>query len=221
MATPVIIVGAGPVGLTLALDLGRRGIRSIVLERQSATGKELLAKADYLNERSMEFCRLLGIRDEVVNAGFPEDVSRDTLFLTSLNGYFLGRLAMPCSRDRKLLPGCREMHRRCPQFWFDPLLEKAVCRQGLAEIQYNAEFVDCIQDRDGVSCRIRRLDKGVIETLQAQYVVACDGLNSAVRKSVGIAMEGDRLGKSVSTIVEVQALPNQHPFGMAERYMFV
>ena len=56
----VLIVGAGPIGLSLALDLGRRGIRSILIERDSGTGNELLAKADYLNERSMEFLSQIG-----------------------------------------------------------------------------------------------------------------------------------------------------------------
>lgn len=68
MEIPVLIVGGGPVGLALALDLGRRGVHSVIIERNAGTGTEFLAKADFLNERSMEFCRLLGLRDEVANA---------------------------------------------------------------------------------------------------------------------------------------------------------
>ena len=57
----VLIVGAGPVGLTLALDLGRRGIRSTVVERDASIESGVHAKASVINERTMEFCRLLGV----------------------------------------------------------------------------------------------------------------------------------------------------------------
>ena len=157
---PVLIVGGGPVGLALALDLGRRGVCSVLVERDPGTGTEMLAKADLLNERSMEFCRLLGISEEVKNAGFPDDVSRDTVYCTSLNGYFVGRDPMPSTRDRKLPPQCREMHLRCPQFWFDPLLARAVERQGMTDIRYSTVIDRVAQDEAGITCLLQHADGG-------------------------------------------------------------
>jgi 2-polyprenyl-6-methoxyphenol hydroxylase-like FAD-dependent oxidoreductase len=220
-STPVLIVGGGPVGLALALDLGRRGVRSRLVERSADTGTELLAKADYLNERSMEFCRLLGIADEVAGVGFPDDVSRDTVFCTSLNGYFIGRDPSPSTRDRPLLPQCREIHRRCPQFLFDPMLARAVLRQGMTEIWYGTETDSFAQDSAGVDCTLRTVKDGSRHNVRAQYLVGCDGLGSAVRKAFGIEFSGTQLGFSVSVVVRVEHLGGYHPFGMGERYMFI
>ena len=217
----ILIIGGGPVGLSLALDLGRRGVRSTIIERNPGTGTEFLAKADYLNERSMEFCRILGLRDEVVNAGFPDGVSRDTVFCTALHGHFIGRLSMPSSKDRVVPPQCREMHRRCPQFWFDPMLARAVERQRMTDIRYGVEFISCTQDDTGVNCVVRRRADEAQETIRAQYLVAGDGLNSAVRKAIGVDLDGTQLGHSVSVIVKVDDLALYHPYGMGERYMFI
>jgi 2-polyprenyl-6-methoxyphenol hydroxylase-like FAD-dependent oxidoreductase len=219
----VLIVGGGPIGFALAIDLGRRGVSSVVVERNAGTGTEFLAKADFLNERSMEFCRLLGVRDEVTTAGFPEDVSRDSVFCTALNGHFIGRVSMPSTQDRVLPPQCREMHRRCPQFWFDPILERTVLRQGMAEIRYGLEFLDCKQDNDGVTCFFNQVSSTTSEReeIRAKYVVAADGLASRVRKAVGIDRGGTQLGYSVSVIVKVNNLAAHHSLGMGERYMFI
>lgn len=218
----ILIVGAGPVGLALALDLGRRGIRSTVIERAPGTGTELLAKASVLNERTMEFCRLLGIRDEVAHAGFPDDLSGDTVFCTGLSGKYIGRLEMPSTLDREVPEQCCEVLRRCPQFLFDPLLARAVVRQGMADIRYGVEFVGCEQDDAGVTCSLKHVEDGETEQVRASYVVGCDGPSSAVRKALDIPFEGKNLGYALSVIVNVEDFARYHDFGrMAERYLFI
>ncbi len=121
MDAPILIVGGGPVGLATALDLGRRGVRSIVIERDRGTGVELLAKAGTLNERTMEICRMWGIADAVASCGFPDDVNLDTLYCTALDGMFVGIDPRPATRDRVPPDGSLEMLRKCPQFLFDPM----------------------------------------------------------------------------------------------------
>jgi len=218
---PVLIVGGGPVGLALALELGRRGVRSTLVERDPGTGTELLAKADLLNERSMEFCRLLGLAEEVTNVGFPDDVSRDTVYCTSLNGYFIGRYSMPSTRDRPLPAECCEMHRRCPQFAFDPMLARAVVCQGMTEIRYSTVLEEFKQDEARVTCVLRSVDGSARDELKVKYLVGCDGLASGVRKMLGIDFSGLQLGYSVSVVVRVDDLARYHPFEMGERYMFI
>ncbi|KIM94700.1 hypothetical protein OIDMADRAFT_60477 [Oidiodendron maius Zn] len=216
----VIIVGGGPVGLALALDLGRRGVRSTVVERCSSTGTGLIAKASVINERSMEFCQLLGIRNDVASSGYPEELPADTVFCTALHGHFIGRFAMDSNRTRKLEPQSSQVMQRCPQCWFDPLLARAVVRQGMADIRYGIEVVGCVQDDAGVTCFLKHLGDGRAEQLRARYVVACDGPSSVVRKALGILFDGKDLGFAISAIVRVD-LSRYHPFGAAERYMLM
>ena len=80
--TQVIIVGARPVGLTLAIDLGRRGVRCILLEQKDAP--QFLPKMERCNARTMEIYRRLGIAQKIRDAGFPRDVPMDVFIVTSL-----------------------------------------------------------------------------------------------------------------------------------------
>jgi len=80
--TEVIIVGAGPVGLTLAIDLGRRGVRCILLEQKDAP--QFLPKMERCNARTMEIYRRLGIAQKVREAGYPRDAPMDVFIVTSL-----------------------------------------------------------------------------------------------------------------------------------------
>ncbi|KAJ5953295.1 Monooxygenase FAD-binding [Penicillium verhagenii] len=216
----VLIVGAGPVGLTLALDLGRRGIRSTIVERDASTESGLQAKASVIDERTMEFCRLLGISDDIAHAGYPDDLPGDTVFCTAMNGHFIGRLVMPSAATREVPEQSAEVLRRCPQIWFDPVIARAVKRQGMAEIRYSTELVRCDQDADGVVCHLRRVSDNASDAVRARYVVACDGASSIVRKSLGILFEGKDLGYAISSIVRVD-LQEHHDWIPAERFMFI
>ena len=82
MDTQVIIVGAGPVGLTLAIDLGRRGLRCILLEQKAAP--QFLPKMERCNARTMEIYRRMGLADKIRDAGYPRDAPMDVFIVTSL-----------------------------------------------------------------------------------------------------------------------------------------
>jgi 2-polyprenyl-6-methoxyphenol hydroxylase-like FAD-dependent oxidoreductase len=221
LETPVLIVGGGPVGLTLALDLAIRGVRSILVERDQGTAVELLAKAGTLNERTMEYCRWLGISDAIANVGFPEDHPRDTVYCTALNGFVLGRDYRPSTKDRAPAPESPEILRKCPQFLFDPLLAKAVQERGLTQILYSTSWLAGTQDADGVTSALAAGADGQAVSVRSKYLVACDGAGSAVRRAAGVEFEGRQLDYSVSAMIEVEHLADYHPLGRAERYMFI
>ncbi len=218
---PVLIVGGGPVGLAMALDLAWHGTRSMLVEQDAGTALELLAKAGTLNERTMEFCRRWGIRDGVANCGFPEDAPRDTFFCTALNGFLLGCERLPSARDRRPPPGTPEILRKCPQHRFDPLLAEAARRTGMVDIAYGTRFEALTQDAGGVSVTLADVPTGEQRSVRARYLVACDGAGSRIRRSLGIEFLGPDLGHSVSAMLRIPDLERFHGFGSGERYMFV
>ena len=95
----VLIVGAGPVGLTLAIDLAWRGIKVTVVEtRPRAQPPE--PKCNHVAARTMEIFRRLGIAEKVRNAGLPPDYPHDVSYRTTFTGQELTRIPIPCRRDR-------------------------------------------------------------------------------------------------------------------------
>ena len=217
MDAPVIIIGGGPVGLATALDLGRRGVRSVVVERDASTGAELLAKAGTLNERTMEICRFWGIAEDVANCGFPDDVNLDSLYCTSLDGYFIGNDARPCTNDRVPPEGALEMLRKCPQFQFDPILARAVMATGMTEILYGHSFERFEQDEAGVTAYVS--SGGEERALAGQYLVACDGAGRRIRRALSLGFPGEMLSYSVSAMVRADLTDSK--FGIRNRYMFL
>src|SRR5712672_1500499 len=91
--TAVLIIGGGPVGLALAVELGWRGIACTLVEQTDGTIST--PKMNEVNVRTMEFCRRWGIAEAVHACPFPPDYPLDVAFVTSLAGYELGRLPRP------------------------------------------------------------------------------------------------------------------------------
>src|SRR6188472_2251972 len=82
MDTPVLIVGAGPTGLTLAIDLGRRGIPCMLIEQKKAP--QFLPKMERCNARTMEIYRRMGLAERIRDAGYPRHLPMDVFIVTSL-----------------------------------------------------------------------------------------------------------------------------------------
>ena len=218
---PVLIVGGGPVGFATAIDLARRGRRSIVIEQDAGTGLVLLAKAGYINERSMELFRRWGIADRVANWGCPDDYPRDTTYCTSLNGHWIGTDALACARDRVPPESTPEINRKVPQYILDPLLAKVAIESGLVDVRYETRFDGYAEDAEGVTVRVTDLARKRSDTIRASFLVAADGAQSAVREAAGIPFEGKTLDYSVSALVRIDRLERFHPLGRAERFMFI
>jgi len=216
---PVLIIGGGPVGLATSLDLGRRGIRSILVERDKGTGVELLAKAGTLNERTMEICRFWGIADAVAQCGFPDDVNLDTLYCTALDGFLIGVDPRPATLDRVQPAGAVEILRKCPQFLFDPILAKAAAATGQVELLYSHRFEALEQDASAVRATVADVDSGATRTLCGRYLIACDGAGSRIRRSLNIEFPGRMLSYSVSAMLTAKL--DDSRFGVRNRYMFV
>lgn len=219
--TQVVIVGAGPVGLALALDLAQRGVASVIVERSPAEAQTLPSKAGTLNERSLELCRRWGIAEEVREWGCPADYPRDNVYLTSLvNGHLIGRSEVPSAVERAETPVSPEVLRKCPQFILDPILERAALATGLVELRRECTVTDFVDDGSRVTVYYTT-STGDERGIQCQYLVGCDGAGSMVRRGLGIAFEGPTLDYSLTVIVDIEHLENHHPHGRAERFLFM
>jgi len=218
--TPVLIVGGGPVGLALALDLAYRGVRSTLAERDPGTATVLLAKANGLHERTMEMCRRWGIAEQVAEVGFPADHPGDTVYATALFGHLIGRTQIPATRDRPTPDSTPEKRQRCPQYEFDPLLARAVRERGLTDIRYGLTFERLDQDSRGVRAVLRR-ETGQLVEARARYLIGCDGAGSTVRRQLGVPFEGTLLDYSVSAMIRIPAMTLPAELDAGERYILI
>src|SRR5579885_3364942 len=194
MNTQVIIVGAGPVGLTLAIALGRRSIRCVLVERKEEP--QFLPKMERCNARTMEIYRRLGIAQMVRDAGFPRDCPMDVFIVTSLVEPPLLHLPYPSvAQAEAQIAACqdgsmpREPYQLISQYTLEPLLKSVADSIPGVDVRYGCELLDFVQDKTGVTVRVQQA--GRTQTLRAAYLVGCDGGASTVRRKLGIKLAGE------------------------------
>ncbi len=195
MDTEVLIVGAGPTGLTLAIDLGRRGVRCIVVEQKAAP--QFLPKMERCNARTMEIYRRIGIAERVRAAGLPAHCPMDVLIVLSLVEPPLVRLPYPSVADAKAEIAARndgtlplEPYQLISQYTLEPLLKSIAEELPSVDVRYGCELLSFAQDKRSVTGQVRSLD-GSTAKIAARFLVGCDGGSSVVRKGLGIALYGD------------------------------
>lgn len=196
-STPVLIVGAGPVGLTLACDLAWRGIDVLVVEKR-ARGEPPDPKCNHVAARTLEVFRRLGVIEKVRNAGLPEDYPHAAAYRTTFAGIELSRVHIPCRRDRFTdMTGADshwptpELPHRINQLFLEPILFEHVAAAPRVKV-FNRTVVESFeQNDDGVIAIARDLETGEIRRISSRYLIGCDGGRSTIRRALGIQLEGD------------------------------
>jgi 2-polyprenyl-6-methoxyphenol hydroxylase-like FAD-dependent oxidoreductase len=195
MDTQVLIVGAGPVGLTLAIDLGKRGVRCTLIEKNDAPLG--YPKMERCNPRTMEIFRRLGLADMVRAAGYPPDWPMDTYLLFDLMRPPLFKMAHPTVAEAKARRDATtdgslplEPYQIISQYTLEPLLKSVAETIPSIAVKFGHEFVSFTEQPDGVTAEIRKTN-GESTTIRAQYLVGCDGGSSPVRKQLGFKMDGE------------------------------
>ncbi|MGH7246610.1 MAG: FAD-dependent monooxygenase, partial [Pseudomonadota bacterium] len=214
----VLIVGAGPTGLTLAIDLGRRGVRCVLVEQKQHPA--FLPKMERINARSMEIYRRMGLSRQIRAAGLRPDCPMDVYIVLALNEPPLLRLAYPCvaqaqaeirSTNDGTLP--LEPYQLISQYTLEPLLKSVAETIPAVSIRYGCEFLSLRQDGAGVTARVRTGD-GEARELRAAYLVGCDGGASPVRSELGIKLRGEaNLLELRQALYRCDALFEQLPIG--------
>lgn len=217
MKTPVLIVGAGPVGLALAGDLAWRGITSKLIER---SGNAIFQPhMDLVGERTMEFCRRWGIVSNVEQSPYNSNWRQDNVYVTSLRGYELGRERFPSNSEAKPPSQSPQKAQRCPQDMFDPILRRWVGTFPSVELRYRHEFISFTQDDSGVVAEVVDLDTGRHEQIEASYLVGCDGPMGIVGEMLGVGFSGSGvLTHTTSIVFRSPNLAQLHDKGQAYRF---
>lgn len=163
-----------------------------------------------------------GLTEDVHKAGYNRSYPQDNVFLTSLTGFEVGRQPMPSMLDEQEPPESPTHRERCPQNFFDPVLQKFASRQKTVSFRYNTEYLSHQQDDSGVSIELSALSSSAVEKITAKYLVGCDGANSVVRNHLGIEMHGQGiLTYTTNVIFESKNLNGLHNKKPGYRYMFV
>jgi 2-polyprenyl-6-methoxyphenol hydroxylase-like FAD-dependent oxidoreductase len=218
--TPILIVGAGPVGLALAGDLGWRGISCTLIEK--GNGAVDHPKMDLIGVRTMEFCRRWGIADWVRDAPYPGDYPQDYVWLTSLTGFELGREPFPGRAFEACPPQSPQKRERVPQDMFDPILRRFATSFPHVTLQYGTEFIDLEQESDRVTAAVRDAATGATRTITSSYLIGTDGGSSTVRERIGITMSGNpALTYTTNVIFRCRDFPSLHDKGKAYRFIFI
>jgi len=220
--TPVLIVGGGPIGLALAGELGWRGVACTLIER--GDGSIGQPRMDFVGVRTMEFCRRWGIVGDVEAAPYPRDYPQDNIYMAGslAEGWEIGRYEVPTLNAAKAPPQSPQRRERCPQNMFDPVLRRHAERYPTVELRYRHRFVRYEQTNGGVAAEIEDVAAGRTYTVDARWLVGCDGGSSAVRTQMGVAMLGNpALTYTTNVIFRCAGFERLHPIRPGYRFILV
>lgn len=217
----VLVVGAGPVGLSLALELGLQGLRCIVLEGQHREG--LAPRAKTTNVRSRELMRRWGIAGHLAaEAPFGIDHPSNVIFTTALLGTELARFgnAFACSPERD--ERFSEHAQWVPQYKVEKVLRQNALACAGVSLRQPVRLTGFKQDDHGVTATTESSSPDQPQTIRARYLVGADGARSTVRELLGIAMDGQSpLGQHRAFIFRSPGLAQRHALGPGIMYWIV
>src|SRR3954463_6200723 len=195
--TEILIAGAGPVGLTLAIDLAWRGIPVLIVEPR-APGEPPSVKCNHVGARTMESFRRLGVVRAVRDAGLPPEYPNDVAFRTTTTGLELSRIPIPSRSDRYTATGgpdtwwpTPEPPHRINQIYLEPVLFAHAKAMPNVRILNRTQLVRFEQHETGVTATAADLDGGEDLVIEADYMIGADGAHSTVRRAIGATLTGD------------------------------
>jgi len=193
LKTPIMIVGGGPVGMNLALDLAWRDVPCMLVNRIEKTPNH--PQGNTHNARTMEHYRRLGIAEKIRKVGLPIDHSGDAVIVTRVNGYELCRIKIPSLRER-LKPGSKDLNigpeplQRASQMYVEKILKSELDQRKNVDLRFGWKLNSFKNNSGNVIAEIEDLKSGSIEEVTCGYLVGCDGGQSTVRKALGIKYNG-------------------------------
>lgn len=218
MALQIIVAGAGPVGLCLAIDLAMRGVNVTLADIRNA--REIpTVRCNHVASRTMEAFRRMGIAGEIRQVGLPDEYPNDIVFRPVATREEFARIPIPSRKNRFTDTSAPdgwwptpEPPHRCNQIFFEPLLFDHAASMDRITILSRTEVEGFSQDADGVTVSLRNLDTDKQYDIDGAYLVGCDGGRSLVRKGIGAKLEGDaQIQKVQSTYFQSKELASLVP----------
>ena len=234
IAVPVLIVGGGPVGMTLAMDLHALGIPCVIVNTE--TGTRWHPKGATQNARTMEHYRRLGISRQLRAMGLPPDYPTDVGYFTRLTGWELARLKMPSDREKMEAVAAAgptdqvpEPLLRCNQMYSEEFLLRHIRTLDGVDVRFGWRCVDFSERVDGVVAEIEDVATGRQQTVRAAYLVGCDGGRGLTRHKLGVRYAGESVGsetfylngRMVSTYVNAPGFLRRIPHAPCWQYWTV
>lgn len=233
LRTPVLIVGGGMVGLSLAVDLGTRGVDCIIVNDGATEATH--PQGNSLNSRTMEHYRRLGLADRVRAAGLPPDHPTDVVYITRFAGWELARLAMPSSAEKLCDRTHSEHTRLTPEplhranfFYIETLLKQRAEALSNVDVRFGWRLREFEQDEDSVTAQVEQVANGTRRTIRCDWLIGCDGARSTVRQALGIGYGGKggeddtfMRGRMLSSYVEAPGLLDLMPLTPGWHYWTV
>ena len=188
--TDVLVVGSGPAGGAAALALATYGIKTMMVNKYGWVANT--PRAHITNQRTLEVLRDLGVEDEALALGTPQEIMGDTVLCTSLAGEEIGRIRTWGAGDEHLTEytsasPCPMID--LPQTYLEPILVTNAAKRG-ANCRFDTEFLLLEQDSDGVSATLRDRLRGDDYTVRAKYLIGADGARSIVAEQIGLPIAG-------------------------------
>ncbi|GGY91127.1 FAD-dependent monooxygenase [Novosphingobium colocasiae] len=223
---PVLVVGGGPVGLTMAIELSHYGVGSLVIERNASTTRH--PKMDLTNGRCMDLFRRTGVADRIRAAGVDQDNSYDIVWTTDLKpgSHELHRFCYPGNRAeywrrRNCNDGTLSLEAplRVSQILIEPVLRDMAEACADVDVRFGHRLESFVDGPDGIVATVINEQTGETLIVRAGYLAACDGGNSTVRKQLGVDSDG-MLGAAHMYLVHFRSRDYEllHQFGQAWHY---
>lgn len=214
----VVIVGAGPVGLAAAIELGSRGVRCLLIERNDRVGYAPRAKTT--NVRTRTHLRRWGIADQLAERSpLGTDYPSNVHFVTRLAGAPLALFYDAFNTAPRRSPNYPEHGQWIPQYTLESVLREHVRTLEAVEVRFCTEFIRYEAHDDYVVVDLRATGGGAEQSVEADYLIGADGARSSVRSAIGATMSGrNGLSRNYNIVFRAPGLARAHSHGPGIMY---